>query len=244
MQDEEYLPIGKAAELLGLTPMTLRRWDMEGKLSATRTPGGHRLYSVKKLRIFLADSLFETALAWAASPDAGIPDAAFYCANSAIFQSRTSRLEAELQKYPRFAENYSLIVASVSEIGNNSFDHNLGNWPDVPGILFGYDLAHGQIVLADRGQGILKTLRRVKPSLSTDAAALQTAFTEVITGRAPEERGNGLKFVRKAVAVADIQLFFQSGTASVSLSKKQMLLDMQIAAPSVRGCLAFITLNS
>jgi hypothetical protein len=142
------------------------------------------------------------------------------------------------------SEVYSLIVAATSEIGNNSFDHNLGNWPDVPGIFFGYDLAKGQIVLADRGQGILKTLSRVKPTLKNDAEALKTAFTEIISGRAPEERGNGLKFVRKVVPLADMEIFFQSGNAAVSLSKEKKRLDIQGAEDAIRGCFAYITFES
>jgi len=35
------------------------------------------------------------------------------------------------------------------------------------------------------------------PELSTDEEAVRTAFTKVVSGRAPESRGNGLKFVRK-----------------------------------------------
>ena len=33
-----------------------------------------------------------------------------------------------------------LIVAVAGEIGNNSFDHNLGKWPDSPGVFFGFDV--------------------------------------------------------------------------------------------------------
>ena len=35
--------IGEAAELLGVRVETLRRWEREGKLTATRTSGGQRM---------------------------------------------------------------------------------------------------------------------------------------------------------------------------------------------------------
>jgi hypothetical protein len=60
---------------------------------------------------------------------------------------------------------FSLLTSVAGEIGNNSYDHNLGQWPDIPGIFFAYDLNKKQIALADRGVGILETLRKVKPEL-------------------------------------------------------------------------------
>lgn len=40
-----FLTVGEAAELLGVSPSTLRNWDREGKLKATRHPvNGYRLY--------------------------------------------------------------------------------------------------------------------------------------------------------------------------------------------------------
>jgi len=42
--------ISKAAKILGVSEITLRRWDAEGKLLSTRTEGGHRRYDISKLR--------------------------------------------------------------------------------------------------------------------------------------------------------------------------------------------------
>jgi putative resolvase len=42
--------IGKAAEELGCTKETLRRWERSGKIVAERTPKGHRRYDLAKLR--------------------------------------------------------------------------------------------------------------------------------------------------------------------------------------------------
>jgi predicted site-specific integrase-resolvase len=45
--------ISKAAEILGVSITTLRRWDEEGKLKADRTPAGHRRYDAQRLRRLL-----------------------------------------------------------------------------------------------------------------------------------------------------------------------------------------------
>ncbi|MBI2018939.1 MerR family DNA-binding transcriptional regulator [Candidatus Daviesbacteria bacterium] len=42
--------IGQAAKALGVSIDTLRRWEKAGKITATRTPGGTRLYSISTLK--------------------------------------------------------------------------------------------------------------------------------------------------------------------------------------------------
>jgi hypothetical protein len=98
----------------------------------------------------------------------------------------------------------ALLIATVGEIGNNSFDHNLGLWRDVPGCWLEEQTSGGKLWLcvADRGQGILRSLARVLPELADDQAALEVAFNEQSSGRAPEPRGNGLKFVKETVTSA------------------------------------------
>ena len=142
---------------------------------------------------------------------------------------------------PQLSNMFSLVVAVAGEIGNNSFDHNLGNWPDIAGIFFAYDVNKRNIILADRGVGVLTTLKRVKPELNNDEDALRVAFTEIISGRAPESRGNGLKFVRKIVSENPIGLLFQSGDAELTLAKDSSDLDIKHSSEPFRGCLALIT---
>nr|MDO8113331.1 helix-turn-helix domain-containing protein [Candidatus Sigynarchaeota archaeon] len=38
--------IGIAASMLGVCTRTIRRWDATGKITCTRTPGGHRRISL------------------------------------------------------------------------------------------------------------------------------------------------------------------------------------------------------
>ncbi|MEK7526179.1 MAG: right-handed parallel beta-helix repeat-containing protein [Patescibacteria group bacterium] len=45
--------IAEAADLLGVSTKTLRRWDTSGKLSPTRSEGGHRRYLLKDLEKFI-----------------------------------------------------------------------------------------------------------------------------------------------------------------------------------------------
>ena len=47
---DRFVGIGEAAEALGVSITTLRRWECEGKLAAEYTPGGHRRYDLAKLR--------------------------------------------------------------------------------------------------------------------------------------------------------------------------------------------------
>ncbi|MFH1898987.1 MAG: hypothetical protein ABIJ82_00735, partial [Patescibacteria group bacterium] len=162
-----------------------------------------------------------------------------YCPTSAEFKGRLSKLQSALEKLPDLKEYYPLIVAIVGEIGNNSFDHNLGNWPDIPGILFSYDTNKRQIALADRGQGILRTLKRVI-DIKNDEDALRIAFTEVISGRSPEARGNGLKFVLEVVLNRAIELDFYSGNAKVSITNEVKELKISKTDLYYSGCLALI----
>ena len=236
--DENLLTIGQAAEYLGVSLNTLRRWDESGKLVAIKKDGGtHRYYREKDLEIFGSD-LMKFASEWI-SDGVEFP-ATFYCQTSSIFNARLTTMQNALMKKPGFEKLYSLIVLVAGEIGDNSFANNLGKWPDTAGIFFGYDLTKGTIVLADRGLGVLETLRRVRPGLSSHTAAVAVAFTEFISGRAPEKRGNGLKLVREVVMDQPISLFFTSGDGEVRMKDPDKAFHVTRGPRVVRGCLAKI----
>lgn len=44
-QHPEWLPIGEVARLLNVSVDTIRRWEGEGKIEATRTPGQQRRFA-------------------------------------------------------------------------------------------------------------------------------------------------------------------------------------------------------
>lgn len=234
---EELISIGNAARLLGVSIDTLRRWDEGGKLKAARTTGGHRVYRQHDIEIFLSD-LWTIASEWVSASEPPELPSSLYCQTSSVFQARLGKMQAVL-KDSHVADYFSLFVAISGEIGDNSFAHNLGNWPDISGVLFAFDIHKKQIILADRGQGVLKTLKRVRPELATHEEALRVAFTEIVSGREPETRGNGLKFVRKVIQDYPIDLLFQTGDALLELKGKQG--DLKITKrQQIQGCLALI----
>ena len=51
---KRYLTIKEAAEIIGVTPLTLRNWDKAGKLKAYRNPINHyRVYKPEEIELFL-----------------------------------------------------------------------------------------------------------------------------------------------------------------------------------------------
>lgn len=244
--ESKLISVGEAAKILGLSIKTLQRWDKSGKFPSIRRPGGHRYYNLKDIENYLTNleitgqDLFAIANFWASKSDSSEPDPLFYCQTSPLFLAKLTKLQNKLAEIPELKYIFPLIVAIAGEIGDNSFAHNIGNWPDIPGVYFGYDVDKKEIVLADRGRGILETLKRVRPSLKSNADALRVAFTEILSGRAPEERGNGLKFVRKIVANNDISLYFKTGDAEIKIGKGDADLKIMKSSIYIRGCIALI----
>lgn len=236
---KEKLSIGEAAKLMRVSLDTLRRWDKSGRFQAGRTRGGHRQYLRQDIELYRKD-LFALANAWTSDANFSILQD-FYCAYSSVFQARLIRMQTDLLQDRNLESMVPLLVAIAGEVGNNSFDHNIGNWPDIPGVFFGYDANKKHIVLADRGVGVLATLRRVRPDISSHQEALRVAFTEIISGRDPEKRGNGLKFVRQVIARYPIHLLFQSGDAILRMTGGSPNLKLETTASKLRGCLACIT---
>lgn len=245
---DKRLYIGEVAKRIGVSIDTVRRWDRAGILKSRRASvAGHRYYltddveavihakRLKRTAPFVASALY-----WATAPENQIiPSPDQYCATRDVFSARAERMGHELTKVPELHHLTSLITIIAGEIGNNSFDHNIGNWPDLPGIYFYYDIAGRYLVMADRGVGILHTLQRVRPNLQTHQDALRLAFTEMVSGRDPEARGNGLKLIRKVVTENLLRLTFQSGDAKLELQQNDT--DLRIKpAPLLRGCMAVL----
>lgn len=86
----------------------------------------------------------------------------------------------------------------------------------------------------------LETLKQVRPNLSSHVEAVEVAFTEFISGRAPEKRGNGLKLVREIVTEQPIDLFFTSGDAEVRMKGQNKVFRVARGQRIMRGCLAKI----
>ena len=170
-----------------------------------------------------------------------LPPPEQYCEHRDRFHAKLERLRRELTQAGSDENDAFLLHALLSEIGGNSFDHNIGQWKDMPGVYFAHEIAATgvTVVLADRGQGILTTLRRVRPGIASDEEALRVAFLERISGRSPERRGNGLKFVRETIMEDSVDLFFQSGTATYAIERKQERWEK--TDTHLNGCFAILT---
>ncbi len=53
-QVKRYLTVKEAADLLGVTPLTLRNWDKSGKLKAYRNPiNNYRIYKPMEIELLI-----------------------------------------------------------------------------------------------------------------------------------------------------------------------------------------------
>ena len=175
--------------------------------------------------------MLKKAFEWVEHPSGeGILSSDEHCPTRDTFSARLEK-----------AHPNPLFLAVLGEIGNNAFDHNLGNWRNMPGIYFVVDTEKGIAIIADRGQGVRTTLSRVQPGLKSDKEALQVAFTKVISGRSPERRGNGLKFVREVVRGQKWSLEFYSGTGKAIIGKGNDI-DFVEGTSDIQGCIVFISI--
>jgi hypothetical protein len=125
----------------------------------------------------------------------------YHCPTKDIFGARLGKF---LMMYKNFGLDDSqaeYMTAILGEIGNNVFDHNLGNWPlDVSGaIIVGQRYPKKkelEIVVADPGIGFKQSLHRKDPNLKDQIEAIKLALQKGVSGRIEEERGNGLKYVQ------------------------------------------------
>lgn len=161
-----------------------------------------------------------------------------------VFQGRLDSFRLNLaNKYKNKTNEISLFTAVLGEIGNNSFDHNLGKWSDVVGCFFETVEENGLLtaVIMDRGQGILKSLQPVAPDLKTSTQALNTAFEKILSGRSPEKRGNGLKFVRQVINGSPQKgLLCLSGDGHVFFGGMTKTLESLI--PSLQNVIGVLTI--
>lgn len=159
-----------------------------------------------------------TAFEWTASSDPHTPSPEFYCPTSDVWQGRFVKMGPLLVRKNFEANTVALFTGTIGEVGDNCFTHNAPGWVDVSGCWFEYHLdgAVFSCMIADRGRGILASLQAARPSLTSHRNALQVALTERgVSGRLPEQRGNGLKFVTDALSkMLSGSFLLQSGDAA------------------------------
>lgn len=203
----------------------------------TESPLFHALKMLMNQKIQPAKNIIDEGLVWMTKPNPYKVSQDYYCQTRDIFQVRLQSFGLHLEK--SMGTDAYLLTAVAGEIGNNSFDHNLGMWPDIPGIFFTHVENKKIIVLADRGLGILKTIRNVKPNVANDLEALKVAFTQIISGRFDEKRGNGLKFVTQVIRGNKWSLLFDSGIARLTINDGR---DLKINEEkrNIKGCFTVI----
>jgi len=180
------------------------------------------------------------AFEWITAPISKIDtESERYCQTRDVFEARNNRLPENLIQKGLDESLAYIIYAMSGELGNNSFDHNLGNWPDVPGVFFAFDYngKNGILVIADRGIGILNSLRKAIPDLTDEKKALEIAFTKKISSRVLENRGNGLKFIKSNVLEKNLFLQLVSGETQVFLNHEMKISE---TTNPVKGCLVIL----
>jgi len=158
--------------------------------------------------------------------------------NGEYFSKTRDIFTARLQSYIIETKNY-LEAAIIGEIGNNTFDHNFVFEKKFPGGVY-CNLSYRQeyVVLADYGMGVRRSLLSVLPAITSDLEAVEIAFTKRISGRSPEQRGNGLKFVSETIRQNNWHFYFQSGNGSCLIDRQQV--EFIEKASSTTGCLAIL----
>lgn len=162
---------------------------------------------------------FKSACKWSGSKKG--EEAHEVCQTRDVFTARLSQL-LPLTKQGVSEDLLSLLISTVGEVGNNSFDHNLGHWIDIPGCWFEVQKTSTRlwVWISDRGRGIFESLSRVVPDLGSDQEAMEIAFKERVSGRSPERRGNGLKFVSSNIKdFPDRGLACKSGDGQIMLGE-------------------------
>lgn len=162
------------------------------------------------------------------------PQEEYFSRTRDIFSARLDSYIARTGKY--------LESAIIGEIGNNSFDHNFTySKLFLRGTYFNPDFivdSSNYIVLADFGRGVLDSLKVTVPHLTSDEEALHLAFTQVVSGRSPEQRGNGLKFVLKTTLEKKWDLFYTSGNAFLTVADGKSKFSHN--GHVYHGCMAII----
>jgi hypothetical protein len=146
----------------------------------------------------------------------------------------TARLEGFIIDTSKYLE-----AAIIGEIGNNTFDHNFV-FENIyqKGVYCNYHFQERYVVLADYGRGVKGSLLQVVPNIQNDVEALKIAFSQKISGRSPEHRGNGLKFVSEAIQNNNWDLYFQSGNGECFINKTGIKYSNSNMV--ISGCLAII----
>lgn len=117
------------------------------------------------------------------------------------FNARLGRFIVMFKNFGLSESDAQRATALVGELGNNVFDHNLGNWPTTISRCIiaaqHYPNTHSiEIAVGDPGVGFYGSLKTAFPTVSNDIEAIKLGLAGN-TGRVGEIRGNGLKLIQQ-----------------------------------------------
>jgi len=104
---QEHYPLRKAAEILGVHPITLRRWEKIGKIRCIRTPSGQRRFPRSEILRLLGENLPSGRRA------------VIYARVSSAKQAGAGNLERQKQRLEEYCRARGFeIVAAIAEQGS------------------------------------------------------------------------------------------------------------------------------
>lgn len=143
------------------------------------------------------------------------------------FNARLPRFISIFENFGLTLEESQRATAVVGELGNNVFDHNLGNWPtNNSGCIITAQnypsYRRIEIAVGDPGVGFYGSLKAAFPNIKNDVEAIKTGL-DGKTGRIGEERGNGLRIIQDwTINNFSGKVAIHSGNGLVIVSKDGM----------------------
>ncbi len=109
--DEQYVSIGKAAKMLGMSIEGLRKWEREGRLIPIRTVTNHRRYRVEDLRALMHEDIL---------PSAQDTRCILYARVATKEHQEAGHLERQLGRLMTYVaeQQHWTVVASLTDVGS------------------------------------------------------------------------------------------------------------------------------
>ena len=108
--DEQFVSIGKAAKMLGMSIEGLRKWEREGRLIPVRTLTNHRRYRVADLHALMHEAVQNPALN---------TRCLLYARVSTKKQEEAGNLDRQLGRLTAFAaEQHWTVVAALTDVAS------------------------------------------------------------------------------------------------------------------------------
>ena len=123
------------------------------------------------------------------------------------FNARLGRFIEMFKNFGLTESDAQRATALVGELGNNVFDHNLGNWPtNVSGCIIAAqhypDIHTIEIVVGDPGVGFYGSLKTAFPNISNDIEAIKLG----LAGNTGSSRRNKREWIKTYSAVDTSEL--------------------------------------